>query len=143
MQDKVFQCAVGIVGLSKAVSLRCAVDHTMLHFFIHTVMNEKKNNHINECHTITSMRNITLKAFSRYCFSKMIYLHNRAGVASLFAALADQERSRSFTLKHLLSLRPAQFSNKPICLILMRQILLVSLQHICAEKTKSRTVTPP
>lgn len=72
-----------------------------------------------------------------------MYSHNRAGVASLFAALTDQERSRSFSLKHLLRLRPAQLANKPARLILMRQILLISLQHIRAGKNKSHIVTSP
>lgn len=64
----------------------------------------------------------------------MLYSHDRAGVAPLFAALTDQKRPRSFTLKHLLGLRPAQFTNKPVCLVLMWQVLLVSLQHVCAGK---------
>lgn len=50
MQDKVFERAVDVVGLSKAVSVRCAVDHAMLHFFIHTEMNKKEKS-VNECHT--------------------------------------------------------------------------------------------
>lgn len=68
--------------------------------------------------------------------SKLSYLHNRAGVASLLAALTDQECSRSFALKHLLSLRPAQLPDKPKSLVLMWQVLLVSFQHICTEKNK-------
>lgn len=57
----------------------------------------------------------------------MLDLHNGAGVTSLFAALADQKCSRDFALKHLLCLRPTQFTNKPARLILMWQILLISL----------------
>lgn len=68
---------------------------------------------------------------------KELYSHNRAGVASLFAAFADQECSRSFTLKHLLSLCPTKFAHKPTRLILMWQILLITFQHVCAEIQKS------
>lgn len=65
-------------------------------------------------------------------------LHNGAGVASLLAALADQERARIFALKHLLSLRPAHFANKPVRLILMRQVFLVSFQDVCAGEEKKK-----
>lgn len=90
------------------------------------------------------MHNIHLKIQSslQVLLPKLLYSHNRAGVASLLAAFTDQECSRSFALKHLLSLRPTQFTNKPISLILMWQVLLVSLQHIRAENDKICVVTP-
>lgn len=69
------------------------------------------------------------------------YLHNRAGVASLLAALADQEGPGIFALKHLLSLRPAHFTNKPVRLILMRQVFLISFQDVCTEKSDWRCNT--
>lgn len=67
-----------------------------------------------------------------------VNLHDRAGVAALLAALADQERSGSFTLEHLLGLRSTQLPDEPIRLILMGQILFVSLQHVRAETTRRR-----
>lgn len=66
----------------------------------------------------------------------MVYLHNRAGVTSLLAALADQECSCSFVLKHLFSLRPTQLANKPACFIIMWQVLLISFQHVRTEKAR-------
>lgn len=66
------------------------------------------------------------------CKMKPRYLHNWAGVASLFAALAYQECSLGFALKHLLRLRAAHFSDKPESLVLMRQVLLIFLQDIGA-----------
>lgn len=65
-----------------------------------------------------------------------VNLHNRAGVAALLAALADQERSGSFALEHLLGLRSTQLPDEPIGLVLMGQVLLVSLQHVGAETTR-------
>ncbi len=82
MQDKVFQGAVDIVGFSKAVSVRCAVDHTMLHFFIHAGIKEEKKNHISECHTITPLG---------IFFSKMI----RSPDAALQNVVLTQRSRRS------------------------------------------------
>lgn len=69
---------------------------------------------------------------------KTLYSHDRTGVASLLAALADQERSGRLILKHLLGLRPAQLTHEPVGLFLVWQILLVPLQHVRAEEEKDR-----
>lgn len=87
-----------------------------------------------------TIHNIDLNLSLQVLLSKVFYSHDGAGVTSLLAALADQKRSRSFALKHLLCLRPAQLTNKPVSLILMRQILLVSLQHVCAANNRSGVV---
>lgn len=71
------------------------------------------------------------------------YSHNGAGVASLLAALADQEGPGIFALKHLLSLRPAHFTNKPVRLILMRQVLLIAFQNVCTKEEKAICVITP
>lgn len=70
----------------------------------------------------------------------MLYSHNRAGVAPLFAALTDQECSGSFPLEHLLGLRPAQLADEPVGLILMWQVLLVSFQHVGAGEENKRHI---
>lgn len=62
--------------------------------------------------------------------SERPHSHNGAGVASLLAALADQERPGIFPLEHLLGLRPAHLANKPVRLVLVRQVLLVSFQDV-------------
>lgn len=62
--------------------------------------------------------------------SERPHSHNGAGVASLLAALADQERPGIFPLEHLLGLRPAHLANEPVRLILVRQVLLVSFQDV-------------
>lgn len=117
VQDEVFQGAVHVVGLSKTVSVRRPVDHTVLHFLVHAAGNEKT----------AALLCIKMDATSG---SEWSHSHNGAGVASLLAALADQERPGILPLEHLLGLRPAHLADKPVRLILVRQVLLISFQDV-------------
>lgn len=120
VQDQVFQGAVHVVGLGKAVSVRRPVDHAVLHFLVHAAGNEKTA-------ALLGCDRIRMEATSGW---ERPHSHNGAGVASLLAALPDQERPRIFPLEHLLRLRPAHLANEPVRLVLVRQVLLVSFQDV-------------
>lgn len=54
-----------------------------------------------------------------------VYSHYGAGVAALFAAFPDEERSVRLPEEQLLRLRPVQVADEPALLVVVRQVLVL------------------
>lgn len=68
------------------------------------------------------------------------YLHNRAGVTALLAALADKEGSIRFAVKQVLRLYSVQVPYKPALLIVMWQIFILLTDKVGAVITRENVL---
>lgn len=70
-----------------------------------------------------------------YAIHELGYVHNRAGVAALFAALSNKECSISFSSQQIFSLASINISHIPRSLIMMGQVLIVFHHRVLADET--------
>lgn len=69
--------------------------------------------------------------------SQLGYIHHRAGVAALLAALSNKECSVSFSPQQVFSLASVDISHIPRSLIVMGQVLIIFYHRVLAvEKEK-------
>lgn len=67
-----------------------------------------------------------------------VYSLYRAGVAALFAALPDEERSVRLPDEQLLRLRPVQVPDEPALLIVVGQVLILLTHKVASAHTVTR-----
>lgn len=71
-----------------------------------------------------------------YIIHKLGYIHNRAGIAALFAALSNKECSISFSPQQVFSLASIDISHIPCSLIMMGQVLIIFYHRVLAVEKK-------
>lgn len=69
-----------------------------------------------------------------YIIHKLGYIHNRAGIAALFAALSNKECSISLSPQQIFSLASVDISHIPRSLIMMGQVLIIFHHRVLAVK---------
>lgn len=67
-----------------------------------------------------------------YIIHKLGYIHNRAGIAALFAALSNKECSISLSTQQIFSLASVDISHIPRSLIMMGQVLIIFHHRVLA-----------
>ena len=67
-----------------------------------------------------------------YIIHRLGYIHNRAGIAALFAALSNKECSISLSPQQIFSLASIDISHIPRSLIMMGQILIIFYHRVLA-----------
>lgn len=67
-----------------------------------------------------------------YIIHKLGYVHNRAGIAALFAALSNKECSISLSPQQIFSLASIDIPHIPCSLIMMGQVLIIFYHRVLA-----------